>query len=91
MRKDQCLFCYSRKCSNRIVSTEDNGKTYDEVACRKHFIDLEKDSDEKAPKVMKLHISSTANLKRGENITPMLKEMEAQYATTKTTQEKRQT
>ena len=68
MRKDQCLFCKSRKCNTRIVSSEDNGKTYDEVACTRHSADLHKHSDVSAPKVMKLFISSTGALKRGEDI-----------------------
>lgn len=76
MRKDQCLFCTSRKCYSRIVSTKDNGATYDEVACYKHAHDLDKHSDEKAPGVMKLFISSTGTLKRGVDISDRLKEME---------------
>lgn len=75
MRKDQCLFCYSRKCNTRIVSTADNGATYDEVACVKHSEKLHKHSDEKAPKVMKLFQSSTGNLKRGEDISDSLKDL----------------
>ncbi|WP_312093408.1 hypothetical protein [Aminipila sp.] len=88
MRKDQCFFCHSRACYDRIVSSVDNGKTYDEVACRRHITDLEKHSDEKAPKVMKLFVSSTGKQKRGEDLKPMLEEleeMEKRNATTKTT------
>ena len=75
MRKEQCLFCTSRKCYTRIVST-DNGKTYDEVACSKHTSDVEKHSDKAAPKIMKLFMSSTGPLKRGEDISNSLKEIE---------------
>lgn len=75
-RKDECLFCTSRKCYTRVVSTADNGKTYDEVACSKHICDVEKNSDEVAPKVMKLFISSTGKLERGEDISDQLKELE---------------
>lgn len=79
MRKDQCFYCTSRKCNTRIVSTIDNGKTYDEVACIKHSADLHKHSDDVAPKVMKLFISSTGSLKRGEDISSNLKELNSQY------------
>jgi len=72
MRKDQCLFCKSRKCSNRIVSSEDNGKVYDEIACDRHGRDLDSHSDLKAPKVMKLFISGTGSLERGEDISSFL-------------------
>lgn len=76
MRKDQCAFCNSRRCYTRITSTEDNGATYDEVACSKHSEKLYKHSDEKAPKVMKLYSSSTGTLKRGEDISGSLKELQ---------------
>ena len=85
MKKDQCLFCHSKACYSRIVSSEDNGATYDEIACRKHALDLDKHSDDKAPKVMKLFISSTGKLKRGDDITPYIQGMEEQNVTTKTT------
>ncbi|HEY5586671.1 MAG TPA: hypothetical protein VIK78_19555 [Ruminiclostridium sp.] len=75
-RKDECLFCKSRKCYTRVVSTTDNGKIYDELACSKHICDVEKDSDKKAPKVMKLFMSGTGRMKRGEDITNHLKEFE---------------
>ena len=74
MRKNQCLFCTSRKCSTRIVSTEDNGKIYDEVACNKHSAQLHSHSDKFAPKIAKLFISSTGYLKRGVDITSNFKE-----------------
>ena len=79
MRKNQCLFCTSIKCHSRIVSTKDNGKTYDEVACGRHASDLDKHSDEVAPKVNKIFQSSTGTLKRGEDITDMLNELNSQY------------
>ena len=65
-RKDECLFCSSRSCHERVVSSRDNGKTYDEIACRNHVKELYKHSDEVAPKVMKYFITSTSRLKRGE-------------------------
>ena len=65
-RKDECLFCRNRFCYSRIVSSEDDGKIYDEVACHKHTVELEKHSDEKAPKVMKYFVSSTYKQSRGK-------------------------
>ena len=66
MRKDQCLFCTSRKCPERVVSLYDKGKLYDEIACVKHIKELYKDSDDKAPKVMKIFSSSTGRQKRSD-------------------------
>lgn len=36
-RKDQCFCCSSRKCKHRVISTSDNGKSYDQIACDKHW------------------------------------------------------
>lgn len=77
MRKSQCLFCTSRKCHSRVVSTKDNGKTYDEVACSKHSRDLDLHSDETAPGVMKLFISGTGTYSRGDDISKELSEIKA--------------
>jgi len=69
MRKDQCLFCNSRSCNTRIVRLEE--PKYDEVACRRHIEDLEKQSDEvlgRGNGVMRHHITSSGQLKRGEQI-----------------------
>ena len=65
-RKDECLFCTSRRCYERVASSEDKGKTYDEIACIKHIENLYDDSDEKAPGIMKIFQSSTARQKRGD-------------------------
>jgi len=65
-RKDECLFCTSRKCYERVVATEDNGKLYDEIACIKHVDELYKHSDETVPKVMRIFSSSTGRVKRGD-------------------------
>jgi len=65
-RKDECLFCSSRSCYTRIVTSEDKGKLYDEIACPNHVFELEKHSDETVPKVMRIFASSTARLKRGD-------------------------
>lgn len=78
MRKDKCLFCTSRRCYERVVSINDNGKIYDEIACRNHFNELHEHSDEKAPGVMKLFQNSTDLLKRGQDISQVLKEIDKQ-------------
>lgn len=68
-RRDECLCCSSRTCYERVVSTDvmiDTCLPYDEVACRLHIKDLHRDSDEKAPRIMKQFISSTGRQKRGE-------------------------
>jgi ribosomal protein S18 len=67
-RKDECLFCTSRSCYERVVSSEDGGQIYDEIACPRHQNELYKHSDEKAPKIMKHFISSTGKLRRGEPV-----------------------
>jgi len=65
-RKDECLFCKSRKCYERVVTNDDDGKAYDEIACIDHVKDLYKHSDEDVPKVMRIFSSSTGRQKRGE-------------------------
>lgn len=72
-RKDECFFCKRRKCNDRIVSSEDYGKTFDEIACSNHIRTLEGYSDVKAPGIIKLYISSTGQLKRGD-ISPFRKD-----------------
>lgn len=67
-RKDECLFCAKRSCYERVVSSEDGGQTYDEIACTRHVSELYKHSDEKAPKVMKHFISSTNRQRRGDPV-----------------------
>ena len=70
-RKDECLFCGSRKCHTRIVRLEE--PSYDEVACHKHIEELEKHSDAVLGcknGIYRNHISScgTRKLRRGEII-----------------------
>lgn len=62
--KNECLFCRSRFCYERIVSLD---LTYDEIACRKHVKNLYEHSDTVAPKV-KTFVSSTAIQKRGNPV-----------------------
>ena len=63
-RKNECLFCTSRKCYDRIVT---KGGTYDEVACRKHSNGLYDHAGLTAPGVLKRFISSTGPLSRGDD------------------------
>lgn len=65
-RIDECLFCTSRSCYERIVSSEDVGQAYDEIACLRHIEKLRKHSDETAPNVMKIFNSSTGKQNRKE-------------------------
>lgn len=69
MKDDQCLFCKSRKCYDHIISSTDQGKAYNQVACHKHIRQLEQHSDQTAPGIMKLFISSTAPVSRSDKIT----------------------
>jgi hypothetical protein len=66
MRKDQCKFCTSRSCYVRIYTDD---LSYDEVACNKHIIDLEKHSDRvlgRGNGVMRTHVTGTSKKKRGK-------------------------
>lgn len=69
-RKDECLVCKKRKCYERVVSSDDNGKTYDEIACFAHIFNLHKHSDITAPGVIKYFISSCGKQIRGEVFKP---------------------
>lgn len=61
-RKNECLFCTSRKCRDRIYSKD---LSYDEVACDKHANRLYDHAGLTAPGVLKRFISSTGPLSRG--------------------------
>ena len=68
-RKDECLFCTSRKCVCRIVRQE--SPYYDEVSCVHHISDLEKHSDKvlgKGNGVQRWHLSGLSKYKRYEQI-----------------------
>lgn len=65
-RKDMCLFCNSRCCYERIASLEDGGKTYDEIACRKHVDDLYRHAYGGKDKVRMCKMSGTGKMSRGE-------------------------
>lgn len=62
---NECLFCGSRFCYERVVSANPD-YTYDEVACNKHVKTLHHHSDEILPGVLRHFISSTAIQKRGQ-------------------------
>lgn len=60
-RKDECDFCRSRKCHNRIVSYD---LSYDKIACKNHIEQLYEDSKH----IKGRDMFSTAKLRRGDNI-----------------------
>jgi len=65
-RPNQCFYknCKSTSCYNHIYSSKDNGKLYNEVACQRHIEDLNKDSDERAPEIMKVFSSGCSKKDR---------------------------
>jgi predicted metal-binding protein len=69
-RKDECLFCTSRKCHTRIVRQEK--PSFDEIACDNHSKELYKFANlalgGKGSGVFRHHISSTGILKRGDDV-----------------------
>ena len=67
MRKNQCLFCSTRKCNHRVVSSDDKGKSYDEISCRRHRKDLLRHSDENY-KGMKIYMETTGSYCRGDEV-----------------------
>lgn len=67
MRKDQCLFCSSRKCNHRVVSSDDQGKTLDEISCSRHKLHLYTYADENY-KGMKIYMETTGSYCRGDKI-----------------------
>ncbi len=67
-RKDECLFCSSRKCYTRIVTDD---KRYDEISCGNHVIDMEKHSNNVLGRnngVMRWHVSSTGRVRRDDAV-----------------------
>jgi hypothetical protein len=63
MRKDQCKFCTSRKCYERIVTPD---MSFDEVACRRHSKDLAYHANVVLKGASRWNISSTGTMRRGE-------------------------
>jgi len=75
--KKQCKFCTSTKCVVRICT---RGLTYDEVACRSHFKDLERDADAVlgSPGTPRLHWQGIGSpVERGENMDDVFDGMES--------------
>lgn len=67
-KASKCKFCDSTKCKTRIVCA--SVLFYDEVACDHHIKDLERDADKTLGRdngVMRMHIISSAQVKRGES------------------------
>lgn len=64
---NECFKCKSRFCDNGIISTNDFGKQFNEIACPKHTDDLYSYADEVLGSnngVIRKHISTTGNLSR---------------------------
>lgn len=64
---NECFKCRSRFCSNGIISSDDDGEAFNEIACNKHVEDLEKYADEVLGKnngVFRMHSSITGTYSR---------------------------
>lgn len=64
-RKDQCKFCTSRRCYNRIATPD---LSFDEVACRRHSRDLALYADMTLKGALRWNIDSTGTMKRGQSL-----------------------
>lgn len=63
-RPNECLFCASRRCCNRIVTRDG---AYDELACQSHGRQLAAHADEALNGAMRMNCSTTGHYRRGEN------------------------
>ena len=66
-RSNECFKCRNRFCANGIISTEDNGELFNEIACSKHTDDLHDYANAVLGKNngnLRLHISTTGTLSR---------------------------
>ena len=66
-RSNECFKCRNRFCANGIISTEDNGELFNEIACSKHTDDLHDYANAVLGKnngISRLHISTTGTLSR---------------------------
>lgn len=64
---NECFKCRSRFCSNGIISSDDDGEAFNEIACPKHTDDLYKYADEVLGKnngVFRMHCSTTGTYSR---------------------------
>lgn len=73
MRKDQCLFCSSRKCDYRIVTPD---LKYDEIACIRHSRQLEEHADNALNGALRCNLSTTGQVKRRDPYPITAKESE---------------
>ncbi len=67
MRKDECFYCSSRKCTHRFISASDNGKSYDQIACDKHWKLLIRHSERRYDGIVK-HMETTGRYCRGDKV-----------------------
>lgn len=63
-RKDECFYCSSRKCQFRVISSSDKGKTYDQIACTKHYKFLVRHA-ERSYEGKVTHMETTGRFTRG--------------------------
>lgn len=61
-RKDECTFCKSRKCHNRVVTFH---FSYDEIACKNHTQELSEHQAIHSIGKKGIDIFSTKQVKRG--------------------------
>jgi hypothetical protein len=66
-RKDECFYCSSRKCNHRFASTEDDGKSYDQIACEKHWKLLITHSERRYGRKV-THAETAGRFKRGSGV-----------------------
>jgi hypothetical protein len=65
-RRDQCLFCTSRRCHTRIVA-DSRTLGFDEVACNRHVRELEQHADATLPKgAIRWHLTGNRPYWRGQ-------------------------
>lgn len=69
-RKNECFRCTSRRCYNRIVTSD--GPVFDEIACVSHSNELCLYSDKILgnPGYLRTHITNTGGVRRGEEMRP---------------------
>ena len=64
---NECFKCRNRFCANGIITTEDNGELFNEIACPKHTDDLYSYASEVIGNnngVDRLHVGTTGTLSR---------------------------
>lgn len=64
---NECFMCRNRFCSNGIISCDDNGEAFNEIACAKHTDDLYAKANEVLGNnngIQRLHVSTTGMLSK---------------------------